>query len=309
MENQNGAEKNKLSKKNLWLIIVGSVIGVAIIVGILLAFLLNYNVNAPDKVVVDKQEKTYFSVTANDSYVGYRFKFKSENTELVFDSKSNVITMEELEGLVAGEKYEITACYLAETEGANSDYSQPITWICYFRLSTPNVSYQQGVLSWDKIENDADYYTIMIFTSTGLIQTETTSLSFDLNDINGGVYQIYVCANSNNKYYEQSILAEKIEVSFIKNFKPFESATLDTKTKILTIIGSQLITNIDIKIDYKVSKNYSVTYKRIGDKYQYEINLNSSPFVVTEESNIEVNPSTIDSYNIYSGQPTTVVMN
>lgn len=309
MENQNGAEKNKLSKKNLWLIIVGSVIGVAIIIGILLAFLLNYNVNAPDKVVVDKQEKTYFSVTANDSYVEYRFKFKSENTELVFDSKSNVITMEELKGLVAGEKYEITACYLAETEGANSDYSQPITWICYFRLATPNVSYQQdGVLSWDKIKN-ADYYTIMIFTSTGLIQKETTSLSFDLNDINGGVYQIYVCANSNNKYYEQSILAEKIEVSFIKNFKPFESAILDTKTKILTIIGSQLITNIDIKIDYKVSKNYSVTYKKIGDKYQYEINLNSSPFVVTEESKIEVSPSTIDSYNIYSGQPTTVVMN
>lgn len=298
-------------KKNnkILLITLGTIIGISIIVGIVLAFIINYNTNAPKEVEIIKNERTTFYVEANDSYKGYRFKFSSANQELVFDSLSNVIVMEELEGFIPGQKYEVSACYLAETEGANSDFSSPVSWVCYVRLDCPDISFKQedGIISWDEIKN-ADYYSVVIYTKTGLIQEKALSNFYDLNNINGGIYQISVSSNSNKSYYEQSMFSEKLEVTFIKKFKPFDSAVLNYDTGTLVIKGSQQISRVNIKIDYKVSEGYSVNYKKEGENYIYEIDLLSSPFAFTKSSVIEVSPSSLVEFNLYSGEPTTVTI-
>ena len=51
-------KKRAIDKKSLWLIIGGSLLGVAIIVGVVLAFLLGYNSNAPGQVNIVKLDKT-----------------------------------------------------------------------------------------------------------------------------------------------------------------------------------------------------------------------------------------------------------
>ena len=220
-------KKRAIDKKSLWLIIGGSLLGVAIIVGVVLAFLLGYNSNAPGQVNIVKLDKTYFSVNSNNNYRGYRFVFASNGEELVFESEDNVIILEDLEGLHAGTTYQIRACYLGETESANSDYSQAVSWTCYLRLKTPVLSYDDsGLLSWNAVEN-ADYYNLQIISGAQTFTLNVTETSYDLNNIDGGQLKIFLSARSNSQYLEQSLLTEEFAIDFNKSFKDFDSASIN----------------------------------------------------------------------------------
>lgn len=305
MEEQKEVKKKPISKEKLWLIVGGSVIGVAILIGILLAFLLNYNSTAPDKVQITNQEIQYFSVNANDNYHGYRFVFQSENDKIEVESKTNVISINDVKvkGLVEGTKYQISACYLGQTEGANSDYSQPVSWVCTFILATPELEYNEEtyILSWNKVGN-ADYYNVIVMQGS---QTTTykniTENSFDLNQVQGGKLKIYVCALSTNAYLNQSYFAE-FELDFHRVLKPFESATVSKSNYELTIVGQQSLTQIDIQINY-TWYSCTVTPTMTEGKYVYKISLVSYASEIDTNAVITVKPSA-DDYNIFEGQPT-----
>ena len=304
MEEQKEVKKKPISKEKLWLIVGGSVIGVAILIGILLAFLLNYNSTAPDKVQITNQEIQYFSVNANDNYHGYRFVFQSENDKIIeVESKTNVISINDVHGLVEGTKYQISACYRGQTEGANSDYSQPVSWVCTFILATPELEYNEEtyILSWNKV-GKADYYNVIVMQGS---QTTTykniTENSFDLNQVQGGKLKIYVCALSTNAYLNQSYFAE-FELDFHRVLKPFESATVSKSNYELTIVGQQNVTEITINIGQYVY-DYCVTPTMTEGKYVYEISLASYASEIDTNAVITVKPSA-DEYNIFEGQPT-----
>ena len=307
MEEQKEVKKKPISKEKLWLIVGGSVIGVAILIGILLAFLLNYNSTAPDKVQITNQEIQYFSVNANDNYHGYRFVFQSENDKIEVESKTNVISINDVKGLDEGTKYQISACYLGQTEGANSDYSQPVPWVCTFILATPELEYNEEtyILSWNKVGN-ADYYNVYynVIVMQGS-QTTTyeniTENSFDLNQVEGGKLKIYVCALSTNAYLNQSYFAE-FELDFHRVLKPFESATVSKSNYELTIVGQQNVTEITINIGQYVY-DYCVTPTMTEGKYVYKISLANYASEIDTNAVITVKPSA-DEYNIFEGQPT-----
>ena len=293
-------KKRAIDKKSLWLIIGGSLLGVAIIVGVVLAFLLGYNSNAPGQVNIVKLDKTYFSVNSNNNYRGYQFVFASNGEELVFESEDNVIILEDLEGLHAGTTYQIRACYLGETESANSDYSQAVSWTCYLRLETPVLSYDDsGLLSWNAVEN-ADYYNLQIISGAQTFNLNVTETSYDLNNIDGGQLKIFLSARSNSQYLEQSLLTEEFAIDFYKSFKDFDSASINlSNNNLLTITGSQLITEIDVQIDgvWYVDRPVSAT----NSDGVYTCYVSLVDFPLSEASVVMVRPSNIDSYNSYSG--------
>lgn len=293
-------KKRAIDKKSLWLIIGGSLLGVAIIVGVVLAFLLGYNSNAPGQVNIVKLDKTYFSVNSNNNYRGYRFVFASNGEELVFESEDNVIILEDLEGLHAGTTYQIRACYLGETESANSDYSQAVSWTCYFRLETPVLSYDEGgLLSWNAVKN-ADYYNLQIISGAQTFNLNVTETSYDLNNIDGGQLKIFLSARSNSQYLEQSLLTEEFAIDFHKSFKDFDSASINlSNNNLLTITGSQLITEIDVQIDGVWYVDRPVSATNSDGVYTYYVSLVDFP--LSEGSVVMVRPSNIDSYNSYSG--------
>ncbi len=303
MEEQKEVKKKPISKEKLWLIVGGSVIGVAILIGILLAFLLNYNSTAPDKVQITNQEIQYFSVNANDNYRGYRFVFQSENDKIEVKSKTNVISINDVKGLDEGTKYQISACYLGQTEGANSDYSQPVSWVCTFILATPELEYNEEtyILSWNKVEK-ADYYNVTVMQGSQTTTYENiTENRFDLNQVQGGKLKIYVCALSTNAYLNQSYFAE-FELDFHRVLKPFESATVSKSNYELTIVGQQNVTEITIKIGYNIY-DYCVTPTMTEGKYVYKISLVSYASKIDTNAVITVKPSA-DESNIFEGEPT-----
>lgn len=293
-------KKRAIDKKSLWLIIGGSLLGVAIIVGVVLAFLLGYNSNAPGQVNIVKLDKTYFSVNSNNNYRGYRFVFASNGEELVFESEDNVIILEDLEGLHAGTTYQIRACYLGETESANSDYSQAVSWPCYLRLKTPVLSYDDsGLLSWNAVKN-VYYYNLQIISGAQTFTLNVTETSYDLNNIDGGQLKIFLSARSNSQYLEQSLLTDEFAIDFYKSFKDFDSASINLNSNnLLTVTGSQLITEIDVQIDGVWYVDRPVSATNSDGVYTYYVSLVDFP--LSEGSVVMVRPSNIDSYNSYSG--------
>lgn len=294
-------KKRAIDKKSLGLIIGGCFLAAAIIVVVVLAFLLSYNSNAPGQVNIIKLDKTYFSVNSNNNYKGYRFVFTSNEDELVFESEDNVIILEELEGLQAGVTYQIKACYLGETESANSDYSKAVGWRCYLRLQTPEISYDKsGLLSWNAVQN-TDYYKLQIISETQIFTVDTTETSYDLNNIDGGQLKIFLSARSNSAYIEQSPLTGALSVDFYKTFKDFEYVTIDlSNNNLLTIKGSQLIKSIDILINDVCYVGKPVTANvSNNDEYIYYVSL--IDYKINKDSVVIVSPSNIDTYNTYSG--------
>lgn len=294
-------KKRAIDKKSLGLIIGGCFLAVAIIVVVVLAFLLSYNSNAPGQVNIIKLDKTYFSVNSNNNYKGYRFVFTSNEDELVFESEDNVIILEELEGLQAGVTYQIKACYLGETESANSDYSQAVSWPCYLRLETPVLSYDDsGLLSWNAVEK-AFNYTLQIISGAQTFTLNVTETSYDLNNIDGGQLKIFLSARSNNAYIEQSPLTGALSVDFYKTFKDFEYVSIDlSNNNLLTIKGSQLIKSIDILINDVCYVGKPVTANvSNNDEYVYYVSL--IDYKINKDSVVIVSPSNMDTYNTYSG--------
>ena len=83
------------------------------------------------------------------------------------------------------------------------------------------------------------------------------------------------------------------------------SATLDRSTFVLTIVGEQLLSEIDIQINY-MWYSYTVTPTITDDQYVYQIPLSDYASFITQSTEINVKPSSIDEYNSYNGSETVV---
>lgn len=309
VENKQKVKNKEKSNRTLY-IILATVVGLLILCGAIIAFVLNYNQSAPDKVsIVDDGKAVYVQAEMNDNYRLYSFKFvNSQDGEILIESENNTLTIEDLleNGIEIGKTYEVSVCYLAQNEGNNSQYSQPITWTVYTFLDAPIISYdtEEELLSWQAVEN-AQYYLVYYNGLTDPIQTENTYL--DLQTIVGGEREFYVQAisgeevESDKKSYKDSPFSNKLNITVVHKFLDFTSVSFDEETKEITITGSEDLDSFYIYLSDTPYEciDFEKTYSDGVYTYKVNINILSS---YNEGDTIGASPRTIDEYNIFDGQ-------
>lgn len=293
--------KQKNNKK-VFFIIIGIVIAMIAIAGIVIAFMLNYNVYAPSNLrVIDDGKNVYVAVDMNDNYLKYKFSFTNGEDEIVIESDKNILTIEQLQeqGIEIGKNYTITVTYIGENEGNNSQTSQPISWTAYKYLVAPELSYisEEDKLMWTIVDN-ADYYMVYI---NGLDSIKTTDNYINLQTIEGGERSIYVVAMSNNQNYKSSLASNEISVKVVHNILPITSVSFDSDKNTITATGYEKLEKLNVYLDDNVyeCENFVTEY----DNGIYTFIINVSLFYQNNQK-IGVSPITVDEYNVYLGSIT-----
>lgn len=290
-------------KKKLVIIILSVVIGVLALGGLVYAFILNYNISSPSQVtILDDGNNIYITTSMNDNYDEYRFILKSDDKEIVINSKSNTLTVDQLieNGAVLGQTYQIRCMYLSSSnQGGDSELSKPITWRVVKYLDKPSITVEEGVVTWQK-NSEADYYIIYLDGeqynfSFNLDKEDTT---FDFANLPGDNYQITLSAFSYNDYYIASPDAEPICYEYYREFQPFVEVRYDFASKKLICLGEDELELINVSVNGTVYKYKNFTISQEEDFYVYEIDLK----LFIDILSVGASPITIDKYNLYNGE-------
>lgn len=295
---QNSKAKKPLNKKIIY-IVVGVFVAILFMVGILTAFLSNYNTYAPEKVeVLDDGSSIYLKVKQNENYKGYRFVLKaSSGDEKIINSTSNVISKSEIleSGATPGEEYKVKVCYISENDGNNSQFSPFVDFRFEYYLEKTEISLLQNSLTWSKVE-DADYYIVYSSDEQKVFSADVNSVSFD--EFSGGIHYFSVGAFSNEDYLKSS-LSSTIEKKIVKNIEQFSSVNLDQEYN-LTVEGNVLFEKFYVYIDSEKYQVLTETYSFDEETKVYKMKVNIRAIVSYGEK-IGVSPMTIDEYNVYNG--------
>ena len=288
-----------MTKKKILIIIFSVLAGLLAIGGIVIAFLYNYDNTAPSAVEsFDDGQNVMLKVSQNENYAGYRFRFVLNDEEIIFDSQTNVIYASDVDGLVLGSTYSVSACYLGESEGSNSSYSKEINWTYYAVLSSPQVEYdeEENSIIWESVAN-ADYYQVYYSgIDKGSVRVEENS--FSLDGFTGGQREFYVVAYSLQDYLRASKASTPVSVEYVREYKPFISAQLDRESLTLTVIGEERLDQIVLYVN---SEPMVVNDFRLFEEegiFTYQINVKP---VYSAGVTFAVSPPSIDEYNIYTG--------
>lgn len=290
-------------KKKLVIIILSVVIGVLALGGLVYAFILNYNISSPSQVtILDDGNNIYITTSMNDNYDEYRFILKSDDKEIVINSKSNTLTVDQLieNGAVLGQTYQIRCMYLSSSnQGGDSELSKPITWRVVKYLDKPSITVEEGVVTWQK-NSEADYYIIYLDGeqynfSFNLDKEDTT---FDFANLPGDNYQITLSAFSYNDYYIASPDAEPICYEYYREFQPFVEVRYDFASKKLICLGEDELELINVSVNGTVYKYKNFTISQEENFYVYEIDLK----LFIDILSVGASPITIDKYNLYIGE-------
>lgn len=295
---KNSKAKKPLNKKVIY-IVVGVFVAILFLVGILTAFLSNYNTYAPDKVeVLDDGSAIYLKVKQNENYKGYRFVLKSSSgDEKIINSTTNVISKSELleSGAVPGEEYKVKVCYLSENDGNNSQFSPAVDFKFEYYLEQTEISLLQNGLTWSKVEG-ADYYIVYSTDQQKEFSADENSVSFD--EFSGGIHYFSVGAFSNKDYLKSS-LSKTMEKKIVKNIEQFSSVDLDQEYN-LTVEGKDLFEKFYVFIDSERYQVLTESYSFDEETKVYKMRVNIKTIVSSGEK-IGVSPMTIDEYNVYNG--------
>lgn len=290
-------------KKKLVTIILSVVIGVLALGGLITAFILNYNVSSPSQVtILDDGTNIYITTSMNDNYSEYRFILKSGDQEIVINSQSNTLTVEQLleNGAELGQTYQIRCMYLSSSnQGGDSELSKPITWRVVKYLDKPSITVEEGVVTWQK-NSEADYYIIYLDGeqynfSFNLDKEDTT---FDFANLPGDNYQITLSAFSYNDYDIASPDAEPICYEYYREFQPFVEVRYDFASKKLICLGEDELELINVSVNGTVYKYKNFTMSQDEDKFIYEIDLR----LFVDILSVGASPISIDKYNLYDGE-------
>lgn len=297
--NTKNAKKGGKNKKNILYVILWVIVGAIILGGVVTAFILNYNTSAPTKItILDDGHDIYVHADMNDNYHTYRFKFVNGEDEIIIDSDSNTLFVGDLlsQGIVLGQTYQISVCYLSENEGNNSEYSQPTEWTVNTYLSAPLLVYDdEDLITWEEVAN-ADYYMVYI---NELAPIRTEDCSIDLQSLSGGERSFVVKAYSDIDYYKDSPLSNELSVTVVHRLLPFESINFDEETKVLTLLGSEELAKIDVYLGEEVYECIEFSKSEVDGQYTYEIDLS---LIYLGGMTVGACPSNEDEYNVYEGE-------
>lgn len=294
--------------KKAKVLIIAIVLVIMMIVGLVPAFLTNYNTYMPNKpVVFDDGENTFISTTYNDNYVGYKFKLISaDNNEIIIESDDNIINEEDIEisGGVLGQTYHISVCLMSQNVGNNSRFSESTEWIFQKYLTPTILSYEKNEnrLTWNQVEN-ADFYRVYFNDANDENYIDTVDLSLDLSTFDCGQKEMYVVACSNNKNFRPSNKSNTLEFDLKYYLSEFSNLSFDAKTKVLSAESNDILKEVKITLDGRVYLNNKFDVQRKGEKYIYSINLTA---IYNGETIIGIRPVDIDEFNVFEGNTKTI---
>lgn len=240
-------------KKKIIKVLCFVFLGVVAIAGIISAFVLNYNIYPPTApYVIDDESNIYFSTQINENYHGYRFKISaSGEPDIIIDSEKNLISSKQMveKGMIVGKQYDVSVCYLGETEGSNSPFSQSSKLVLEDYLAKPVISQGEGqFIEWQPVENAQYYY--VYYKDGGEYKSTTTELTtFSFAKFAGGEKEFYVLACTKNKGYKNSAQSAVFKVDHVYHLQAIQSASLNEESLILTFKAKEKLSHIKLYIE------------------------------------------------------------
>lgn len=250
-KSKNKKEKNKKKSKKAKIIIICLLVGVILIglgVGAYIIFRPTYTkMQAPVVTIHSLSNQTILYVPENKEATNYEF-FIQKNGQInttYLKIKENSISIKDYFSTPG--TYIVWARYVGENNTHTSDYSKKVSYQYLESIQTPVVSMSQDKtkLTWPKI-SQAKEYKLYYSTNGTQVQTITimqpetliTSVEFKMSEINklqAGKYTIYVQAiASNDGYYKDSELTQRIEYDNIKVLSDVLNATYSSNNKTVT---------------------------------------------------------------------------
>ena len=241
--------------------------------GLVLAFMLNYNLYCPEYVkIIDDGKNIYLTTSSNENYRLYRFIFTDESgKEIVIDSENNTLQSDKFfeSGVELGKTYKIQSQYLSENAGNNSAKSESITWTAFSYLGQTQGIYdsENQILSWQKVENASGYNLILqgVYNSYTLFVEEN---EFDFNGVLGDSYQARIFPVSNSNAYQSPIEVDSFAFIYNKTLSDFTELSFDSENKILECQNVDLISSATVSVN---GSNFEV--KEENGVYIYSISL------------------------------------
>lgn len=222
--------------------------------GLVLAFMLNYNLYCPEYVkIIDDGKNIYLTTSSNENYRLYRFIFTDESgNEIVIDSENNTLQSDKFfeSGVELGKTYKIQSQYLSENAGNNSAKSESITWTAFSYLGQTQGIYdsERQILSWQDVENASGYNLVLqgTYNSYTIFVEEN---EFDFNGVLGDSYQAQIFPVSNSNAYQSPIEVDSFTFIYNKTLSDFTGLSFDRENKILECQNVDLISSVSVSVN------------------------------------------------------------
>ena len=246
--------------------------------GLVLAFMLNYNLYCPEYVkIIDDGKNIYLTTSSNENYRLYRFIFTDESgKEIVIDSENNTLQSDKFfeSGVELGKTYKIQSQYLSENAGNNSAKSESITWTAFSYLGQTQGIYdsERQILSWQDVENASGYNLVLqgTYNSYTIFVEEN---EFDFNGVLGDSYQAQIFPVSNSNAYQSPIEVDSFAFIYNKTLSDFTDLSFDRENKILECQNVDLISSATVSVN---GTSYSTSNFEVEEEngvYIYSISL------------------------------------
>ena len=246
--------------------------------GLVLAFMLNYNLYCPEYVkIIDDGKNIYLTTSSNENYRLYRFIFTDESgNEIVIDSENNTLQSDKFfeSGVELGKTYKIQSQYISENAGNNSAKSESITWTAFSYLGQTQGIYdsERQILSWQDVENASGYNLVLqgTYNSYTIFVEEN---EFDFNGVLGDSYQAQIFPISNSNAYQSPIEVDSFTFIYNKTLSDFTDLSFDRENKILECQNVDLISNVSVSVN---GTSYSTSNFEVEEEngvYIYSISL------------------------------------
>ena len=246
--------------------------------GLVLAFMLNYNLYCPEYVkIIDDGKNIYLTTSSNENYRLYRFIFTDESgNEIVIDSENNTLQSDKFfeSGVELGKTYKIQSQYISENAGNNSAKSESITWTAFSYLGQTQGIYdsERQILSWQDVENASGYNLVLqgTYNSYTIFVEEN---EFDFNGVLGDSYQAQIFPISNSNAYQSPIEVDSFTFIYNKTLSDFTDLSFDRENKILKCQNVDLISSVSVSIN---GTSYSTSNFEVEEEngvYIYSISL------------------------------------
>ena len=246
--------------------------------GLVLAFLLNYNLYCPEYIkIIDDGKNIYLTTSSNENYRLYRFIFTDESgNEIVIDSENNTLQSDKFfeSGVELGKTYKIQSQYISENAGNNSAKSEIITWTAFSYLGQTQGIYdsENQTLSWQEVENASGYNLILqgVYNSYTIFVEEN---EFDFNGILGDSYQARIFPVSNSNAYQSPIKVDSFAFIYNKTLSDFTELSFDSENKILECQNVDLISSATVSVNGTSYSTSNFEVKEENGVYIYSISL------------------------------------
>ena len=246
--------------------------------GLVLAFLLNYNLFCPEYIkIIDDGKNIYLTTSSNENYRSYRFIFTDESgKEIVIDSENNTLQSDKFfeSGVERGKTYKIQSQYISENTGNNSAKSESITWTAFSYLGQTQGIYdsERQILSWQDVENASGYNLVLqgTYNSYTIIVEEN---EFDFNGVLGDDYQVQIFPVANSNAYKSPIEVDSFTFIYNKTLSDFTDLSFDRENKILKCQNVDLISSATVSVN---GTSYSTSNFEVEEEngvYIYSISL------------------------------------